>query len=43
MLNLVSGSIYLGGYRGPQEELEACLKTQVEAWAHRIKVLGQIV
>ena len=34
VLNLVSGSQYLGTYLGPQEELEAWVKLQVEAWAH---------
>ena len=33
-LNFVSGSRYLGAYLGPQEELEAWVKPQVEAWAH---------
>ena len=35
-LNFVSGSIYLGAYLGPQEELEAWVKPQVEAWAHGV-------
>ena len=37
-LNFVTGSRYLGAYLGPQEELEAWVKPQVEAWAHRVKV-----
>ena len=41
-LNFVSGSRYLGAYLGPQEELEAWVKPQVEAWAHRVRVLGKI-
>ena len=35
-LNFVSDSRYLGTYLGPQAELEAWLKPQVEAWAHRV-------
>ena len=42
VLNFVSGSIYLGAYLGPQEELEAWLKPQVEAWSHGVRVLGKI-
>ena len=38
-LNFVSGSRYLGAYLGPQAELEAWVKPQVEAWAHGVKVL----
>ena len=41
-LNFVSGSRYLGAYLGPQAELVAWVKLQVEAWAHRIKVLAEI-
>ena len=41
-LNLVSGSIYLGAYLGPQEELAAWVKPQVEAWDHGVRVLGKI-
>ena len=37
-LNFVSGSRYLGAYLGPQAELEACVKPQVEAWAHGVRV-----
>ena len=33
-LNFISGSWYLGAYIGPQEELEAWLKPQVDARAH---------
>ena len=42
-MNFVSGSRYIGAYIGPQKELEALVKTQVEAWYHRIRVLGKIV
>ena len=41
-LNFVSGSRYLGAYLGPQDQLDASVKPQVEAWAHGIKVLGKI-
>ena len=41
-LNLVSGSRYLGAHLGPQAELEAWVKPQVEAWAHGVKVLAKI-
>ena len=41
-LNFVSGSRYLGAYLGPQEELEAWVKPQVEAWAHGVRVLAKI-
>ena len=41
-LNFVSGSRYLGAYLGPQAELEAWVKPQVEAWAHRVRVLAKI-
>ena len=41
-LNFVSGSRYLGAYLGPQAELEAWVKPQVEAWSHRVKVLAKI-
>ena len=42
VLNFVSGSRYLGSYLGPQEELEAWVKAQVEAWAHGVRVSGEI-
>ena len=42
VLNFVSGHIYLGAYLGPQAELEAWVKPQVEAWAHGVKVLAKI-
>ena len=42
VLNFVSVSRYLGAYLGPQEELEAWLKPQVEAWSHGVGVLGKI-
>ena len=41
-LKLLSGSRYLEAYLGPQEELEAWVKTQVTAWAHRVRVIGKI-
>ena len=41
-LNSVSVSRYIGAYLGPQAELEAWVKPQVEAWAHRVKVLAKI-
>ena len=41
-LNFVSGSRYLMAYLGPQEQLEVWIKLQVEAWAHGVRVLGQI-
>ena len=40
-LNFVSVSRYLGAYLGPQAELEAWVKPQVEAWAHGVRVLGK--
>ena len=39
LINFFSGSRYLGAYLGPYEELEAWVKPQVEAWAHRVRVL----
>ena len=42
VLNFVSGSRYLGAYLGPQVELEAWIKPQVEAWAHGVRVLAKI-
>ena len=41
-LNFVSGSRYLEAYLGPQTELEAWVKPQVEAWAHGVRVLVKI-
>ena len=41
-LNFVSGSRYLGAYLGPQAELEAWIKPQVEAWAHGVRVLSKV-
>ena len=41
-LNFVSGSSYLGAYLGPQAELYAWVKPQVEAWAHGVKLLAKI-
>ena len=40
-LNFVSGSWYLGAYLGPQKELEAWVKPQVGAWAHRVIFIGK--
>ena len=37
-LNFVSGSPYLGEYLRPQEESEAWVEPQVEAWAHGVRV-----
>ena len=42
VLNIVLGSRYLGAYLGPQEELEAWVKPQVEAWYHGVTVLGKV-
>ena len=41
-LNFVSGSRYLRAYLGPQAELEAWVKPQVETWAHGVKLLAKI-
>ena len=41
-LNFISGSRYLGAYLGPRYKLAACVKPQVEAWAHRVRVLAKI-
>ena len=41
-MNFVSSSRYLGAYQGPQVELEAWVKPQVEAWAHGVRVLAKI-
>ena len=41
-LNFISGSRHLGAYLGPQKELEAWVKPQVEAWDHGVRVLGKI-
>ena len=40
-LNFINGSRYLGAYLGPQEELAAWVKPQVEAWAHKVRALGK--
>ena len=42
VLNFVSGSRYLGAYIGLQQELEARVKPQVEAWTHGVIVLSEI-
>ena len=41
-MNFISGSRYLGEYLGPRDELEAWVKPQVEAWAHRVRVLVKV-
>ena len=41
-MNFIIGSQYTGAYLGPQKELEAWVKPQVEAWAHGVRVLGKI-
>ena len=38
-LNFVSGSRYLEAYMGPEGELAAWVKPQVEAWAQEVRVL----
>ena len=40
VLNCVRGSRYLRAYLGPQAELEAWVKPQVEAWAQGVRVLA---
>ena len=40
--NFVSRSRYLGVYLGSQDQLEAWVKPQVEAWVHGVRVLGKI-
>ena len=42
VLNFVSVSRYLAAYLVPQEELEAWVKPQVEAWSHGVRALGKI-
>ena len=37
VLNFVRGRRYLGAYLGPQAELEAWVKPQLEAWAHGVR------
>ena len=41
-LKLVGGGLYLGAYLGPRDELEAWVQPQVEAWSHRLRILGEI-
>ena len=41
-LNFISGSQYLGANIYPQDQLEAWVKPQVEAWAYGVRVLGKI-
>ena len=40
VINFVSESRYLGAYLGPQEQLEAWIKPQVEAWSNGVIFLG---
>ena len=42
IINFDSGRRYLGAYLGPQAELKAWVKPQVEAWAHGVKVLAKV-
>ena len=42
VMNFDSGSRYLKEYLGPQAELEAWVKPQVEAWAYGVRVLVKI-
>ena len=42
VLNFINVSRYLGAYLDPQDQLEAWVKPQVEAWAHGVRVLGKI-
>ena len=39
-LNVLSSSWFLGAYLCQQKDLEAWIKPQLEAWAHRVIVLG---
>ena len=41
VMNIVIGSWYLGAYLGPWYQLEAWVKPQLEAWAHRVRVLAK--
>ena len=41
-LKCFSGGQYIGAYLGPQEELAAWVKPQVEAWSPGVRVLGKI-
>ena len=41
-LNFIRRSWYLGAYLGPQEELEARVKPQVDSLAHGVRVLDKI-
>ena len=41
-LNVLSGSWFLGAYLCQQKDLEAWIKPQLEAWSHRVIVLGKI-
>ena len=40
-LYFVCGGSSLGAYLGPQAELEAWVKPQMEAWAHGVRVLDK--
>ena len=39
-MKFISGSQYLGAYLGLRDQLEAWVKAQVEAWANRVRALG---
>ena len=41
-LNYVDVSQYLGAYLGPREELDASVRSKVEAWAHGLRTLAKI-
>ena len=41
-INHVDGSLYLGAYWGPREELEKWVRPEVEAWAHGVRILAKI-
>ena len=41
-MNFINGSQYLGANIYPQDQLEAWVKHQVEAWAYGVRVLGKI-
>ena len=42
IFNFVSVIQYLGAYLRPQDQLEAWVKPEVEAWAHGVRVLEKI-
>ena len=41
-MNFVGAGRYMGAYLGTREELEAWVKTQVETWDHRVRILVKI-